>query len=150
MLRHGGQPVALFSTAAAELAGAAPGPDRITSLVDALVGNAEPDRITFDDWDGIAVLSIQSVDAKSNLFADFQNQRVRQIMDAACLKGGILLDLPPLSASADALALARYADAVVVVASVGLTTIDETAETIQRLRRAGSNVIGTVISQVGA
>jgi Mrp family chromosome partitioning ATPase len=42
-------------------------------------------------------------------------------------------------------ALSVHADAVVVIASAGRTTTDQVNDTLLQLRRAGANVIGTVI-----
>jgi Mrp family chromosome partitioning ATPase len=62
-------------------------------------------------------------------------------------RSDILLDLPALNGSADALALASQADAVLIVTTVGKTTIDEVNDSLYQLRRAGANVIGAVINK---
>lgn len=73
-----------------------------------------------------------------------------RLIETARISSDVLLDLPPLTGSTDALALAIHADAVVVVVTEGRTTIDEAIDTIQQLRRAGANVIGTVLNRAKA
>ena len=53
----------------------------------------------------------------------------------------------PGAVAVPAAGAAQGAD-VVVVATARLTTIDAVAEAVQRLRRAGANVVGTAISGV--
>ncbi|KQV12239.1 exopolysaccharide biosynthesis protein [Rhizobium sp. Root1203] len=118
------------------------------SLADAAFTGLPLEQISFDHVNGVAVLPIHSRDANANLFADFRNPRVRRILDAARLKGDVLLDLPPLHGSMDALALAAFADAVIIVVRAEETTIEEVVDSAQLLRRAGANVVGAVINRV--
>jgi Mrp family chromosome partitioning ATPase len=48
----------------------------------------------------------------------------------------------------DALALAAFADAVIIVVRAEETTIEEVVDSAQLLRRAGANVVGAVINRV--
>ncbi len=149
LIWRSGRPVTLVSTAAEQFNATGGGRlTKVTSLAEALAPGTRDDQIAFSEWDGVSVLALKSTNVRANLFADFQNQRTGQILEAACGRGDVLLDLPPLDETADALALAHYADAVVVVATARLTTIDAVAEAVQRLRRAGANVVGTAISGV--
>lgn len=59
----------------------------------------------------------------------------------------MIFDLPALDTSMDALALAFHADAVLIVAKSGRTTIDEVKDVHNQLRRAGAPVIGTIINR---
>lgn len=117
------------------------------SLADAAVAGLHPDQLVFGDIEGVAVLPIHSKDADVNLFADFRHPRVQRILDSVRFRSDILLDLPALNGSADALALASQADAVLIVTTVGKTTIDEVNDSLYQLRRAGANVIGAVINK---
>jgi Mrp family chromosome partitioning ATPase len=117
------------------------------SLADAAVAGLQPDQLVFGDIEGVAVLPIHSRDADVNLFADFRHPRVQRILDSVRFHSDILLDLPALNGSADALALASQADAVVIVTTLGKTTIDEVNDSLHQLRRAGANVIGAVINK---
>ena len=58
----------------------------------------------------------------------------------------VILDLPPLSASTETLAAARHADAVVIVAEAGRTTVDQLTDAANSLRGAGASVIGAVLN----
>jgi len=59
-----------------------------------------------------------------------------------------LVDCPPVLAVADSVPLCAAADATIVVARVGSTTLRELAETLDRLRRAGVSVLGIIATRV--
>lgn len=116
------------------------------SLAGAMSIALPTEQISFEEADGLAVLPIYSHDANVNLFADFRNPRVKKILDALRLKGDVILDLPPLQASMDALALAAFADVTIFVARAGESKIDDINGSVQLLGQAGANVIGTVLN----
>jgi capsular polysaccharide biosynthesis protein len=120
-----------------------------TSLADALVADMRPEQVIFangrGDGHGIAVLPIHSTNALTNLYVDFRDRRVGRIVETARARGDVLLGLPPVGNSTDALALAIHADAVLIVARAGKTTTDQVNDALQQLRRSGANVVGTVI-----
>ncbi|WP_348631321.1 Wzz/FepE/Etk N-terminal domain-containing protein [Neorhizobium sp. S3-V5DH] len=118
-----------------------------SSLAGAAFAGLSPDQLVFEEVAGVSVLSIHSEDVNANLFADFRNPRVRQILDDARSRGDVILDLPSLRYSTDALALATYADVVLIVARAGQTTIEDVSESVHLLRGAGANVAGTVINR---
>jgi len=149
LMSRSGRGVTLFQAAATRevpraLDGSVP---PTTSLAGAAFANVLFSQLSFDHVGLVSVLPIHSKDADTNLFADFRDARVQQIIDAAQQKGDVVLDLPPLDSSMDALALASFADAVIVLALAGETTIDEVGDCIRLLRRAGANVIGTVVNR---
>lgn len=150
LIIRGGGYVTLFQTSEGNYPVAAEGRQSplSQSLADAAFTGLPLEQISFDHVNGVAVLPIHSRDANANLFADFRNPRVRRILDAARLKGDVLLDLPPLHGSMDALALAAFADAVIIVVRAEETTIEEVVDSAQLLRRAGANVVGAVINRV--
>jgi Mrp family chromosome partitioning ATPase/capsular polysaccharide biosynthesis protein len=150
LIIRGGGYVTLFQTSKASKPVAAEGQHLplSQSLADAAFTGLPLEQISFDHVNGVAVLPIHSRDANANLFADFRNPRVRRILDAARLKGDVLLDLPPLHGSTDALALAAFADAVIIVVRADETTIEEVIDSAQLLRRAGANVVGAVLNRV--
>ncbi len=117
------------------------------SLADALIADVRPEQVLFTNRDGITVLPIHSVNPETNLFADFRDRRVARIVESARVRGDVLIDLPPLHDSTDALALAIHADAVLIVATAGKTTTDEVNDMLHQLRRSGANVIGTVVNR---
>ncbi len=121
----------------------------MTSLADALVDDMRPEQILLsngrNDGQGIARFPIHSTNALTNLYVDFRDRRAGRIVETARARGDVLLALPPVGSSSDAVALSVHADAVVVIASAGRTTTDQVNDTLLQLRRAGANVIGTVI-----
>ncbi|CCM78308.1 Wzz/FepE/Etk N-terminal domain-containing protein [Rhizobium mesoamericanum] len=147
LINRGGRQVTLFKAADGDDHRAVGDSLPAVSLAGAVFAGLMPEQLNFEDVGGIAVLPIHSRDTNANLFTDFRNPRVRRIFEAARLRGDVLLDLPALRHSMDALALASYADAVLVVARSGQTTIEEVSESVQLLRRAGANVVGTVINR---
>ncbi|WP_028748170.1 Wzz/FepE/Etk N-terminal domain-containing protein [Rhizobium mesoamericanum] len=147
LINRGGRQVTLFKAADGDDHRAGSDSLPAVSLAGAVFAGLMPEQLNFEDVGGIAVLPIHSRDTNANLFTDFRNPRVRRIFEAARLRGDVLLDLPALRHSMDALALASYADAVLVVARSGQTTIEEVSESVQLLRRAGANVVGTVINR---
>ncbi|MDQ0134336.1 capsular polysaccharide biosynthesis protein [Neorhizobium galegae] len=118
-----------------------------TSMADVAISGLKADQLSFGDLDGIATLPIHSKDLHTNIFADFRHPGVLRVLETARLKGDVIFDLPALDTSMDALALAFHADAVLIVAKSGRTTIDEVKDVHNQLRRAGAPVIGTIINR---
>lgn len=59
----------------------------------------------------------------------------------------VIIDLPPLSVSADAGAVGAALTGVFVVAAVNRTTVDELAESVRTLRARGVRVLGVVLNE---
>lgn len=117
------------------------------SLVDIALSDLQPGPFSFQNIRGVAVLPIHSTNVDANLLADFRHPRVSKVLTAARDRGDVILDLPPITNSKDALALATYADAVIFVAHIGKTSIGEVNSAVQQLRRARAKVIGTVLCE---
>ena len=60
----------------------------------------------------------------------------------------IIFELPPLSASLDALAVSSLVDATIVVAQWGRTPLPLLSESIHLLHNAGANIAGVVINKI--
>jgi len=58
----------------------------------------------------------------------------------------VILDSPPLLATADAAILSSIADGVIIIARMGVTDRDAAKRALQRLRLVGARVLGTVIN----
>ncbi len=97
--------------------------------------------------EGIAIMALHSQDSRSNAVIDFCHPRVRETIEAARLKGDVILDLPALDVSMDAVALATHADATVLVTRYGTTHIDDVAAAEYQLSKNGATVIGYVINR---
>lgn len=115
------------------------------SLTDVIAsgGKAQP---SYADAEGVRLLPIRSATPQHNRFVDFRDPRAALVFAQAKQAGEVLIDLPPLGESSDAVALATHADIVVLVAAEGMTTHDELNEALVALRRAGVTVVGAVIN----
>lgn len=125
-------------------------PSAAASIVDALAEwGAPPDKIAFFDLDGIAMLPVHSSNPQRNRVADLCSPVVARILAHACKKGDVLLDLPALSTSAEGLALAKHADAVILTVAAGRNSVEEIDAAARALSRVDANVIGAVVNHVG-
>ena len=59
----------------------------------------------------------------------------------------VIIDLPPLAGTSDALALCPYLDGVVLVVEAGRTTVEEASEAIRLLQAAGGPVLGVILNK---
>ncbi|RZI60636.1 MAG: exopolysaccharide biosynthesis protein [Pseudomonas sp.] len=144
MLSRSGRTVTLFrSEPAKEETSAAP-----ISLADVAILGRPADKVVYEDRNGIAVMPIHSRDPRANIFCDFRHPNIHIIIEAARSRGDVIFDLPALDTSLDGLALAVHADAVLLVARAGRTTTEEIKDAEQQFRRAGANIVGTVINKV--
>lgn len=119
----------------------------LASLADAAISEADIAEITFEQREGIAILPVLSRDAVTNIYSNFRHPRIREIIEAARQKGDVIIDLPELDSSLDALALASQADVVVLVTRWGRTTQEAVKNAEQQLRRAGANLVGYIINR---
>lgn len=116
------------------------------SLTDVIAsGSAAP--AAYANVEGVHLLPIRSATPQLNRFVDFRDPRAALVVAQARQRGEVLIDLPPLGESSDAVALATHADIVVLVAAEGVTSHDELNEALGSLRRAGITVIGAVINR---
>ncbi len=116
------------------------------SLTDVIAsGSAAP--AAYANVAGVHLLPIRSATPQLNRFVDFRDPRAALVVAQARQRGEVLIDLPPLGESSDAVALATHADIVVLVAAEGMTSHDELNEALGTLQRAGVTVIGAVINR---
>lgn len=121
--------------------------ERAGSLSEMLMRPSAVPDIVEPDRTGIAFLPAASPDRLTNYLADLASPRMALLIDRACARGDVILDLPPLARSADAKAFARHADAVVLVAWAGRTTTEDLVLAATSLRQLGANVIGAVLNR---
>ncbi|MFT3952987.1 MAG: hypothetical protein QM722_00655 [Piscinibacter sp.] len=121
-----------------------------SSLVGVLTSNTPVNAISFVDLDGVALLPARSHDAPDGAYVDFGERKVGRLLELVRVRGDVLVDLPPMEDCADAGAIARHADAVVVVVAAGRSTIDEVTQATRALRAVGANVIGAVLNGTAA
>lgn len=115
------------------------------SLADAVINSKSLTDSVLRSNTEIMTIPIHSPIEDINLYADFQSPAAKRVMDVIANHGDLIMALPSLSKSAIGLALATYADAVIIVAIADKSTKDDVLETYHRFHRAGANVIGTVV-----
>ncbi|RXT51177.1 hypothetical protein B6S44_21445 [Bosea sp. Tri-44] len=145
LLNHRGRQVSVFSADASPTRGEDGGPVG-PSLTD-VIASGSTVQAAFANVDGVRLLPIHSAMPQLNRFVDFRDPRAGLIITQARQRGEVLIDLPPLGESSDAVALATHADIVVLVAAEGATTYDELNDALGVLQRAGITVIGAVINR---
>lgn len=132
------------------------GPDGVGARVDRgkegvsltdVIASGGVAQAAYANVEGVHLLPIRSTMPQLNRFVDFRDPRAALVVAQARQRGEVLIDLPPLGESSDAVALASHADIVVLVAAKGVTTHDELNEALASLRRAGITVIGAVINR---
>jgi succinoglycan biosynthesis transport protein ExoP len=126
---------------------AGPGPRTGSSLVEAITGNTAVEAVPYIDLNGIAFLPARSAGIAGARPVDLGDRKVARLLDVAAMRGDVIIDLPPLSESASAAAVARLADAVVIVAAADRTTADELREAARILRATGASVCGVVVAR---
>lgn len=117
------------------------------SLSDMLMEASAVPEIKEPAEGGVAYLPAASHNRLTNYLADLSSPRMAQLVQRSCMRGDVILDLPPLSQSSDAKALAQHADAVILVALAGRTTTDELAVALRSLQEVGANVVGAVLNR---
>ncbi|GJD37507.1 Wzz/FepE/Etk N-terminal domain-containing protein [Methylobacterium aerolatum] len=70
---------------------------------------------------------------------------VRALIGELTKRGSLIMDVPPLRTSADAIAVGRFLSGVVVVGVSGRTNGDDLAEAVKTLRAANARVLGAVL-----
>ncbi|AYC99972.1 Wzz/FepE/Etk N-terminal domain-containing protein [Neorhizobium sp. NCHU2750] len=143
MLARSGRPASVF-WCEPQAQGSAGAP---ASLLDIAGAERNDGELNFEYHAGVGVLPILSREPLVNAYANFRSPRIREIIDAARFKGDVIIELPALDTSLDALALASHADAVLIVARWGRTTREAVKEAEHQFRRAGVNLIGYVINR---
>ena len=58
----------------------------------------------------------------------------------------VVIDTPPSALLSDAISVGAWADGIIVVARKGVTDREALAQTLERLRRSGANVVGMVLN----
>ncbi|MFT3691031.1 hypothetical protein [Paenirhodobacter sp.] len=121
----------------------AEGPDSLSALYAA--APVLPGAVQAVDAEGVALVTAQALRACCGAaMSDIRDPGLAALLESLRAEGDVLLNLPPLRESAEALALARWADAVVVVAPEH-GTFDEIAQAAAQLGKAGATPIGAVV-----
>ncbi len=76
------------------------------------------------------------------------SERMRDLMRTLSADATIIIDAPPLLPVTDAAVLGHHADGVMVVASVGKTTIETLNKAMLNLEKANARCLGVVINRV--
>lgn len=146
LLTHRGRQVSVLSADAFPAPGDNGG-SAATSLTDVVASSATSPQAVFTTVDGVHLLPLRSTSAQLNRFVDYCDPRAALVIAQAKQRGDVLIDLPPIGPSSDAVALATHADIVILVAAEGVTSFDELNDAHGRLKRAGSFVAGAIINR---
>ncbi|QGY04188.1 lipopolysaccharide biosynthesis protein [Methylobacterium mesophilicum SR1.6/6] len=142
-------------------------------LIDADIYGTKPEYLGLDseveDYDTLAGLLLEPEKVSSAKLLEFQGASIlparmpsreigtgiylgspafQKVVNRWRATSHVVLDLPSLSDSADTLAAARQADAVVIIVEATRTTADEVLEAVKTLRNAGAAVTGAVLHNV--
>jgi len=118
-----------------------------------LLGSREPDWETIDKMECIYQSEVPGLHVmpagalRGDITTLLFSSRCGELI--AMLRGNydmVLIDCPPMLHLADARILGLVAEGVVVVLRSGKTTRDEASVTIERLRRDGIQVLGTILN----
>lgn len=107
-----------------------------------------PGGLRLLDAGGVTLVPVPALDEFSETLADAREPGVAELFRQLRSWGDVLIDLPPLAESADARALARQADAVILVATPR-SLLDEVADAARQLEAGGVAVLGVVLNDPG-
>lgn len=119
--------------------------DLQAAFADAVADPLVLDETTLADIPDMFVMPMHSRRPETNLHVDFAGKNSRDLIENLVGRGTMLMALPPLSRSVDGLSLAAQADAVIIVATGGRTTLDNIQDAERLLKRIDANLVGTVI-----
>ncbi|SEP33150.1 AAA domain-containing protein [Methylobacterium sp. UNC300MFChir4.1] len=117
------------------------------SLADLIINPSHLALAKFVDFGGVSVLPSRSPYTAVGTGISLSSSVFQSVIDQMRRGGYVILDLPPLSVSAESRVAARRADVVVIVAEAGRTTVDELSDAVNGLIGAGANVIGAVLNR---
>ena len=147
LMDRGGRAVSVLSADLGSFRGTRSTDTACMTMVDAIAEGVPSGQISFLQFNGVRLLPIRSAIPQLNQFVDLREPRAARVIARARQMGDVLIDLPPFSASADALALATHADIVILIAAESVTTSEDLNETCGKLRHAGANVLGAVLNR---
>ena len=87
------------------------------------------------------------VTERDSFEADFGREFAEMLAALRTRADTVVIEAPPLLTVSDALAIARYADAAILVAGTGGVTPGSAHETLKLLERAGTPVLGVVVTE---
>jgi capsular exopolysaccharide synthesis family protein len=124
-------------------------PDATLGLVDLMEGTAALDRciVTLNKGGPDLLPATGKTIALSEelLGSDTFQQLMQSLLKRYDI---IIIELPPLAASVDSLAMSSFLDATVVVAEWGKTPVLVLSEAVYLLRNAGAKILGVVLNKV--
>ena len=93
----------------------------------------------------IAAASASGGACDPNLFLG--SRETMQALRGLAEKGTVVVDLPPLSSSADALAVGKLLTGVIVVAALHETTVDDLADAVRTMNAVGVRILAVVLNE---
>jgi capsular exopolysaccharide synthesis family protein len=118
-------------------------------LFDYLSGNAKKDEIIYKS--GIKNLWIipsgKNISNPSTILSKSQLEDLRDWLKQTCSVDYILLDTPPVSATADAATISKNSDGVIIVAQQSKTTHQDIKKIKETIEKTKTQVVGAVLSK---
>jgi polysaccharide biosynthesis transport protein len=93
----------------------------------------------------VPAASASNSDCDPNAFLG--SREMMQAIKGLAEKGDVIVDLPPLSSSADALGVGKLLTGVIVVAALHKTTVDDLAGAVRTMNALGVRILAVVLNE---
>ena len=93
----------------------------------------------------VPAASASNSDCDPNAFLG--SREMMQAIKGLAEKGDVIVDLPPLSSSADAIAVGKLLTGVIVVAALHKTTVDDLAGAVRTMNALGVRILAVVLNE---
>ncbi|MBX9739653.1 MAG: P-loop NTPase [Beijerinckiaceae bacterium] len=122
-------------------------PDATIGLADLIqpVDGVQPELISISR--SLNFLPALQKGKKAEPFLFVGSQAVRDLLQDLSRDNIVIVDMPPMSESNDAVAMAPLLDGVILVIEAGRTKVEEVAQAIDALEHVKTHVLGTVINK---
>jgi succinoglycan biosynthesis transport protein ExoP len=120
-------------------------PNAKVGLAGALNGQSELELIHVRD--SLEFVPSSAVGVSVHPFLFIGSPAMRDILEDLTKDRIVVVDLPALSESNDAVAVAAHLDAIIVVIETGRTRVEEVAQVIQAIEHGKGSVFGTVLNK---
>lgn len=126
-------------------------PQATAGLIDALEGTVELKQCIVSTCDGGPDILPATNSAAAHSDELLGSERAQLLLQELLKRYDmIIIELPPLAASVDSLAMSAFLDCTVIVAEWGKTPVSVLSEAVYLLRNARAKILGIVLNKVDA